>query len=123
MGGRTVTVLVVDDDAAIRLVCRVNLELDGHRVLEAASLDAARRELERNDVDVMLLDRRVGADDGYDLLRELRDNESGVRVALVTGSVEIRAEDRKIADAVLTKPFTIEDLVATVRGLAEVPSP
>jgi DNA-binding response OmpR family regulator len=122
MGGRITTVLVVDDDPAIRLLCRVNLELDGHRVLEAGSLVDARRALETNDVDVMLLDRRVGADDGYDLLRELRDNESGVRVALVTGSVDIGPEDRKIADAVLTKPFAIDDLVSTVRGLAEVPS-
>ncbi len=114
--------LLVEDEAALRLLCRVNLELDGYRVLEAASLAEARRELEQNDVDVLLLDRHVGADDGYELLRELRDSESGIRIALVTGSVEIGPADRKIADAVLTKPFAIEDLLSTVQGLAEVRS-
>jgi DNA-binding response OmpR family regulator len=122
MGGRGTTVLVVEDEPSIRLLCRVNLELEGHRALEAGSLGDARRELEANDVDVVLLDRHVGSEDGYDLLRELRDGESGIRIALFTGSVEISSEDRKIADAVLAKPFAIDELLSTVQGLAEVRS-
>jgi two-component system KDP operon response regulator KdpE len=122
MGGRGITVLVVEDEPSIRLLCRVNLELEGHRVLEAGSLAEARHELEANDVEVVLLDRHVGSEDGYELLRELRDRESGIRIALFTGSVEIGSEDRKIADAVLAKPFAIEELLSTVQGLAEVRS-
>jgi DNA-binding response OmpR family regulator len=122
MGGRGVTVLVVEDEPSIRLLCRVNLELEGHRVLEAGSLAEARQELEANEVDVVLLDRHVGSEDGYELLRELRDRESGIRIALFTGSVEIGSEDRRIADAVLAKPFAIDELLSTVRGLAEVRS-
>jgi len=37
------TVLVVDDDASLRLLCRVNLELDGYRVLEAPDVAEAER--------------------------------------------------------------------------------
>jgi DNA-binding response OmpR family regulator len=122
MGGRGITVLVVEDEPSIRLLCRVNLELEGHRVLEAGSLAEARHELEANDVEVVLLDRHVGSEDGYELLRELRDRESGIRIALFTGSVEISSEDRKIADAVLAKPFAIDELLSTVQGLAEVRS-
>ena len=46
MGGTAAqTVLVVDDDDSLRLLCRVNLELDGYRVLEAGSLAEAREAL------------------------------------------------------------------------------
>jgi DNA-binding response OmpR family regulator len=36
------TILVLDDEPSLRLLCRVNLELEGYRVLEAATLDEAR---------------------------------------------------------------------------------
>ena len=39
--------LVVDDEPSLRLLCRVNLELDGHHVREAGTVADARRELER----------------------------------------------------------------------------
>jgi len=49
-------VLVVDDEPSIRLLCRVNLELDGHEVLEAESLATTRIALAEEDVDVVVLD-------------------------------------------------------------------
>src|SRR3954449_5348398 len=74
-------VLVVDDDASLRLLCRVNLELDGHTVNEAATLDGARAVLsERADqVELVLLDVHVGAENGLTLLDEL-DRERPARV-------------------------------------------
>src|SRR4029077_14972492 len=48
--------LGVDDDRSIRLLCRVNPELDGHEVLEADSLDKARATLAAEDIAVVLLD-------------------------------------------------------------------
>ena len=54
------TVLVVDDAQAIRLLCRVNLELDGHRVLEAGTIGAAREAARRLEVSLVLLDVHVG---------------------------------------------------------------
>ena len=110
-------VLVVDDDASIRFLCRVNLELDGCFVCEAASLDAAREELARANVDVVLLDVHVGTRDGKELLDELRRDRPDVGVALLTGAdTGATAECR--ADAVLSKPFALEDLTKTVRTLA-----
>jgi two-component system, NtrC family, response regulator GlrR len=112
------TVLVVDDDASIRLLCRVNLELDGYRVLDAATLGEARALLETERVEALLLDVHVGTEDGYALLDELRAAEHGVRVALLTGSVDVGVRARQ-ADAVLPKPFTIDALAATVRRLTD----
>jgi DNA-binding response OmpR family regulator len=114
------TVLIVDDDAAIRLLCRVNLELEGYRVLEAAYLDEARAALAEESVDVVLLDLHIGTERGVDLLRELRRDTPNVAVALLTGSPQERFPDEEEkADAVISKPFEIEELGRTVRRLVE----
>jgi two-component system, OmpR family, catabolic regulation response regulator CreB len=111
------TVLVVDDDPSIRLLCRVNLELEGCEVREAGSLDQARVELGRGDVDLVLLDVHVGSRDGAELLVELRRDHPGLPVAMLTGSADHVALERSEADAVLFKPFTLEQLTGTVRLL------
>jgi DNA-binding response OmpR family regulator len=102
-------VLVVDDDASIRLLCRVNLELRGYAVAEAATLVQARELLAGGGVHAVLLDLALGADDGLELLPELE----GVPVALLTG--------RELPGAglpVLEKPFELEELCSTVERLA-----
>jgi DNA-binding NtrC family response regulator len=114
------TVLIIDDDAAIRLLCRVNLELEGHRVVEAAHLQQARTMLEEERVHVVLLDLHVGNERGLDLLSELRRERPEIGVALLTGSPQARSpEEEATADAVISKPFEIEELGRTVRRLAE----
>jgi CheY-like chemotaxis protein len=118
MEGDPPTVLVVDDEPSIRLLCRVNLELEGYRVLEADSLDDARRALAGEPVRVMLLDVHVGRDDGRDLLREVRTAYPGVQVALLSGSAAREQIAREQADALVTKPFVLEDLIETVGRLA-----
>jgi DNA-binding NtrC family response regulator len=114
----SITVLVVDDDPSIRLLCRVNLELDGCTVLEAGGLNEARELLSHAPVDVVLLDVHVGRDDGRELLRELRERSPGTPVALLTGSSEQGVVDPERADAVIPKPFRLEQLISTVRDLA-----
>ena len=110
------TVLVVDDEAAIRLLCRVNLELDGYRVLEAASLDQARSALRDEPVSVVLLDVHVGTERGTTLLDELRAQGSDVPVALMTGAAEAQTSPTD-ADLVILKPFPPEALANAVREL------
>ncbi len=113
------TVLVVDDEPAIRLLCRVNLELDGHRVLEAGTLAEAREWLPR-EPSLVLLDLHVGPEDGIDLLTEIRQEHPDVRVVLLTGTSEVAEPVRQLADGVLMKPFTLEQLAATVQRFARV---
>lgn len=115
-GQGSTTVLVVDDEPAIRLLCRVNLELDGYRVLEARSLGAARAELAAGPVALVLLDMRIGHERGDQLLDEL--NERGVPVIVVTGSAEFDPGWTSKTSAVLGKPFAIDDLLHHVRTLA-----
>ena len=113
------TVLVVDDDASIRLLCRLNLELEGWRVLEAATLPHAREQLQGDHVDVLILDVHVGSANGVELLHEVRRDHPAVKVAMLTGSDRLEDVD---SDAVIPKPFTIEQLTSTVAALAARPA-
>ena len=112
------TVLVVDDDAAIRFLCRVNLELDGWAVHEAAAIEQARQTLAATLVDIVLLDVHVGVDSGLDFIAEIRERHPGVPVVLLTGSVGSPSFDGADADAVISKPFTLDQLTGTLEKLA-----
>jgi CheY-like chemotaxis protein len=109
-------VLVVDDEPSLRLLVRVNLELEGHVVHEAASLAEARAALERQAPDVVLLDIHVGSDDGLELLDEIRALDLPVRVILLSGSSEVGPELRTSVDGVLGKPFELGRLNEAVAG-------
>jgi DNA-binding response OmpR family regulator len=111
-------VLVVEDEPSLRLLCRLNLELEGFSVLEAATLSEARSSLESSSVDVVLLDLHLGRELGQTLVEELAARTPRVPVALVTGTAELPSAEESGADAVLAKPFQIDRLVATVRSLA-----
>jgi len=109
------TVLVVDDDPSIRLLCRLNLELEGWSVREAGGLPQAREQLADGAVDVVVLDVHVGSGNGLEFLQELRRVRPGVKVAMLTGSDRLEGVD---SDAVIPKPFRIEQLTTTVARLA-----
>jgi len=109
--------LVVDDDAALRLLCRVNLELEGFSVREAATVAEAEAALAAERPDVVLLDVHLGGEQTHDLLARIRAD--GIPVALVTGSVDMN-DYRDSADAMLAKPFVPQMLVETARRLARV---
>ena len=110
-------VLVVDDDAALRLLCRVNLELEGFAVREAATVAEVEAAVSAERPDVILLDVHLGGERTNGLLARLRG--TGIPVALVTGSIDID-EYRHAADAVIAKPFDPAELVETARRLARV---
>jgi DNA-binding response OmpR family regulator len=117
MAGGAKTVLVVDDDESMRMLCRVNLELEGYRVLEAGSLAEARRHLRDEAVDAVLLDVHVGREDGRELLREIRSGRPACGIALFSGSSEAEVVTGAGADAVIPKPFVPDYLVRVVGRL------
>jgi DNA-binding response OmpR family regulator len=111
-------VLVVEDEPSLRLLCRINLELEGFDVLEASTLAEARAAVAARRPNVVLLDLRIGRESGADLLDELRTRTPPVPVALVTGSAAVESNAEGRADAYLRKPYTIDDLLSTVKSLA-----
>ena len=115
-------VLVIDDEAPIRLLCRVNLEAEGMEVLEAADgpsgLETARAETP----DVILLDVMMPGLDGWRVAEELLDDErtQGIPIVFLTARAELRDRARGIdlggVDYV-TKPFNPVELAPLVRSL------
>ncbi len=110
-------VLVVDDEPAIRLLCRINLELDGFEVVEASTIAAARGVLESAPVAAVLLDLHLGSELSSELIAECASREPRIPVALLTGSAEDAVAQDAGADAVLPKPFEVDRLAETVRRL------
>jgi CheY-like chemotaxis protein len=113
------TVLVVDDDAALRMLCRVNLELDGYEVLEASSVDEAASHAAEHDIDLVLLDIRMGegVGSGLMLLERLPEGKRPA-VALLTGSVDLDKFEQPVeVDAIISKPFALDELATVVRDL------
>ena len=112
------TVVVADDDPALRMLCRINLELEGYRVLEAQSARELAEHLNSEEVDLVLLDVRLGTDDGRQVARELRGERPELPIAFFTGSAPVDEHVGTVADGVLPKPFSLEELSETVRQLA-----
>jgi DNA-binding response OmpR family regulator len=118
MGGTAgPTILVVEDDPSLRMLCRVNLELDRYRVLEAESLRRAEELVRGEAIDVVLLDIHVGEHDGRELLPLLRDQQPNAAICLVSGSSEVEPPQEEGVQAFIRKPFELEDLTATIQRL------
>ncbi|HVU79299.1 MAG TPA: response regulator [Gaiellaceae bacterium] len=117
MHGSPPRALVVDDDAALRMLSRVNLELEGFEVEEASTVEDTEAAVRAHRPDVVLLDVHLGGQETHSLLARLRADS--IPVALVTGSADA---DRflETADAVLLKPFSPQRLVELARRLARV---
>jgi DNA-binding NtrC family response regulator len=114
-------ILVVDDEPSIRLLCRVNLELEGHEVLEADSLATARSAMATGDVDVVLLDIHLHGERSDVLLAECHARQPPIPVVIVSGSADAKQLALLThADAILPKPFELDELLSTVRTLAGV---
>lgn len=110
-------VLVVEDEPSLRLLCRINLELEGFDVLEAATLAEARAAMATCTPSAVLLDLRIGRENGADLISELHGRRPPIPVALVSGSASLGTSVEGTADAYLRKPYSIEDLLSTVKHL------
>jgi DNA-binding response OmpR family regulator len=114
---RVATVLLVEDDPSLRMLCAMNLEMDGHRVLEAPTLGDARAHLENEEIDLVLLDVHVVGESGYDLIEPIR-SLGRPPIVLMSGTAEVGEAERRLVDAVVAKPFDPEELSAVVRRLA-----
>ena len=114
--------LVIDDEAPIRLLCRVNLEAEGMEVLEAPDGPAGLEQARSRNPDVILLDVMMPGLDGWRVAEELlADPEtSEIPIIFLTARAEFRDRARGLdiggVDYV-TKPFNPLELAPLVEGL------
>ena len=113
--------LVVDDDAALRMLCRVNLELEGFAVREAATVAEADAAVAAERPDVVLLDVHLGGEQTHAASRRSCGGD-GIPVALVTGSVDIDGLPRPSRTRCSRSRSTRRTLVEIARRLARVAS-
>src|SRR5215207_10850641 len=120
--GGLVRVLLVDDDAALRMLLRTTFEIFDIDVEEAESALAAERAVRSFQPDVLVLDVRMPGMDGLEFCRQLKADPAndGLGVVLLTGSEggTQEAADAVGADVFLRKPFSPLELLAAVERLA-----
>jgi two-component system, OmpR family, alkaline phosphatase synthesis response regulator PhoP len=117
-------VLVVDDEAPIRLLCRVNLEAEGMEVIEAADGESGFAMARSEQPDVILLDVMMPALDGWQVAERLFDDGATQEIPLVflTARAELRDRARGLELGgidYITKPFNPTELASVVRRLLE----
>jgi DNA-binding response OmpR family regulator len=123
-GDAMTTVLVIDDEAPIRLLCRVNLEAEGMNVLEASDGPTGLEKARNDDPDVILLDVMMPGLDGWQVAEELLDDErtSLIPIVFLTARAEVRDRARGLdlgGIDYITKPFNPVELAPLVRDLIE----
>ena len=115
-------VLVIDDEAPIRLLCRVNLEAEGMEVIEATN-GAQGLELARSErPDVVLLDVMMPALDGWRVAEAILDDAgtSHIPIVFLTARAEVRDRARGLDIGgvdYITKPFNPVDLAPLVEAV------
>ena len=113
------TILVVDDDPALRALIRLVLEAEGHEVADAPSGERALARVAENPPDLVLLDLMMPGMDGWRFLDELhlRGLRSHTRVVIVSALSDSETVARgrvRGAHAHIVKPFEVEALLEAV---------
>lgn len=116
---RDMTILVVDDEARLRDVLRMNLEMEHYNVLEASNGVEALEQLREYLPDLVVLDVMMPEMDGFETLRHMRE-VSTVPVIMLTVRQSEQDKIRGLdlgADDYLAKPFSPRELLSRVRAL------
>ncbi|HXY13800.1 MAG TPA: sigma-54 dependent transcriptional regulator [Terriglobales bacterium] len=105
--------LIVDDDRSVREACREVARSLGFKGMVAESADHAERLLESNDVDVVLLDLKMPATGGLEVLRRIKQRRSDAEVIVVTGSASVQSAVQAMKNGAYdygTKPFSMDEM-------------
>jgi excisionase family DNA binding protein len=121
-GGRSggPLVLVVDDDPRLREFMRVNLELEGYTVREAASGEEALDAIEDQAPELVLLDVVMPGIDGWQMLQRMQERHGSIPVIMFSGQLDATAAsdaERRGARDFVGKPFDPLQLIERAKQL------
>lgn len=122
------TVLIVDDEAAIREMIAVALEMADYHCLEAANARDAYMSIVDHRPDMILLDWMLPETSGIELARRLKRNEDTAEIPIIMLTAK-SDEDNKVqglevgADDYITKPFSPKELVARLKAVLRRSTP
>jgi two-component system KDP operon response regulator KdpE len=112
-------ILVIDDEPAIRRFLRTSLTAQGYSLLEAEDGETGLAMLQRNAVDVLVLDLGLPGIDGLEVLKRMREGGSSVPVIVLSSRDDERGKVAALdigADDYVTKPFGVDELLARIRA-------
>jgi two-component system nitrogen regulation response regulator NtrX len=115
-------ILIIDDESEIRNSLSEVLIEEGYEISTASDASSARTDLERTKTDLVLLDIKLGQDDGMVLLRQLKEEMFSLPVIMITGhgTVSLAAEAFRIgAQDFLEKPLRLLQVRTAVRNAIE----
>ncbi|PJE78084.1 Phosphate regulon transcriptional regulatory protein PhoB [invertebrate metagenome] len=116
------TILIVDDEASIREMVRISLEIAGYQCLEAENASMAHALIIDNKPDLILLDWMLPDTSGIELARRLKHDDVTAEIPIVMLTAKTD-ESHKIkgletgADDYITKPFSLREMQARLKAI------
>lgn len=111
------SILVVDDEDALRTVLSSELESEGYVVAAAGDGDEAISVLQGKAFDLVLLDIKMPRVDGFEVLRFIKERYPATKVIMLTGFADLKnaIESKKLgAEDFVSKPYDLVDLLTTI---------
>ena len=112
-GANFLNLIIVDDERAIREVCREVAQSLGFNTVVADSAEHAYRQLDSQGIDVVLLDLKLPGAGGIEALRQIKERRSEAEVIVVTGYGTVQSAVQALKNGAydyMTKPFSMEEL-------------
>lgn len=110
-------VLLADDEPGVRAAVSSLLTIDGHTVVQAANAQEALQHFGRLRFDLVITDYAMPGMAGDELACNLKAVAPGLPIIMITGHTSVPKGAQNPVDAVLTKPFELENLRRTVARL------
>ena len=111
------SILVVDDEEALRTVLSSELENEGYTIASAGDGDDAINILRDRTFDLVLLDIKMPRVDGFEVLRFIKERFPTTKVIMLTGFADLKnaIESKKLgAEDFVSKPYDLVDLLTTI---------
>ena len=119
-------ILIIEDDRELREMLKTALQRKGHTILEAENGKAALIHFKPGVTDLVITDLLMPEEDGLEVIMKIRELKSGIKVIAISGGGKVGPGSylnlAKVlgADAVYSKPFSINDLISKIEEMLEV---
>ena len=114
------SILIVDDEVAIRELLKYNLEKEGYKTTSAADGEQALNFMNKNKYDLVILDLMLPGINGLEVCRKMRQDPSLARIPIIMLTAKGEEIDKVVglelgADDYVTKPFGVRELIARIK--------
>ena len=116
------TIFVIDDEKDIREILKINLTSEGYEVITFPSASEAKKRLDTESPDLIVLDIMMEGKDGFEFCREIRSIEKLKSIPVIFLSARSEEFDKVLGlelggDDYLTKPFSIKELRSRIKAV------